>query len=206
MIRESGKISYELRHSGLFIVLFLFLATPMEIQSADQIKLLLNFEDIDNSGRWMVVNDGVMGGVSRSNINLHSDGYLVFAGQVSTKYGGGFASVRTYDENWEIGKYEGFILRVKGDGKTYQFRCRMGENIFEIAYRNYFQAKKEDWQEIFKYQATPDETYAAEWENFIACINQGSQPLITGADGLEVLKVIGASRLSAKAKRQVEID
>jgi monofunctional biosynthetic peptidoglycan transglycosylase len=25
----------------------------------------------------------------------------------------------------------------------------MGENIFEIAYRNYFQAKKEDWQEIF---------------------------------------------------------
>lgn len=69
-----------------------------------------------------------------------------------------------------------------------------------------WKAGAEDWQEIFKYQATPDETYAAEWENFIACINQGSQPLITGADGLEVLKVIGASRLSAKAKRQVEID
>jgi hypothetical protein len=149
MFRESRNIFYELRHSGLIIILFLFLATPMEIQSADQVKLLLNFEDINESGKWMVVNDGVMGGVSRSNINLHTDGYLVFAGELSTNYGGGFASVRTYDENWEIGKYEGFILRVKGDGKTYQFRCRMGENIFEIAYRNYFQAKKEDWQEIF---------------------------------------------------------
>ena len=149
MFRESGNFFYELRHSGLIIILFLFLATPMEIQSADQVKLLLNFEDINESGKWMVVNDGVMGGVSRSNINLHTDGYLVFAGELSTNYGGGFASVRTYDENWEIGKYEGFILRVKGDGKTYQFRCRMGENIFEIAYRNYFQAKKEDWQEIF---------------------------------------------------------
>ena len=149
MFRESRNFFYELRHSGLIIILFLFLATPMEIQSADQVKLLLNFEDINESGKWMVVNDGVMGGVSRSNINLHTDGYLVFAGELSTNYGGGFASVRTYDENWEIGKYEGFILRVKGDGKTYQFRCRMGENIFEIAYRNYFQAKKEDWQEIF---------------------------------------------------------
>ena len=69
-----------------------------------------------------------------------------------------------------------------------------------------WKAGAEDWQEIFKHHATSDETYAAEWENFIACINQGSQPLITGADGLEVLKVICASRLSAKAKRQVEID
>ena len=61
------------------------------------------------------------------------------------------------------------------------------------------------WQEMFKHQATSDETYAAEWGNVIACIEQDSQPLITGADGLEVLKVIDASRLSAKAKRQVEI-
>jgi len=128
--------------------LFLFFALPMEIQSADPIKLLLNFEDIDNSGRWMVVNDGVMGGVSGSNVNLHSDGYLVFAGEVSSKYGGGFASVRTYVENWEIEKYEGFILRVKGDGKTFQFRCRVGNNINQIAYRHYFQADNEDWQEI----------------------------------------------------------
>lgn len=61
------------------------------------------------------------------------------------------------------------------------------------------------WQEIFRHQAAPDEAYAAEWKSLIACIEQGSQPLITGTDGLEVLRVIDASRLSAKAKRQVEI-
>ena len=52
----------------------------MGIQSLDPIKLLLNFGDIDNSGRWMVVNDTVMGGVSRSNVNLHSDGYFILRG------------------------------------------------------------------------------------------------------------------------------
>ena len=148
MIRESGKICCLHPHSHLLMFLFLFFALPMETQSVEQIKLLLDFEDTDKSGRWMVVNDDVMGGVSRSNVKLHSDGHLLFDGEVSTNYGGGFASVRTDYKNWEIEKYEGFILRVKGDGKTYQFRCRLGNNINQIAYRHYFQADNEDWQEI----------------------------------------------------------
>ena len=146
MIRESGKI--RCLHPYSYLLMFLFFALPMETQSVDQIKLLLDFEDTDKSGRWMVVNDDVMGGVSRSNVKLHSDGHLLFDGEVSTNYGGGFASVRTDYKNWEIEKYEGFILRVKGDGKTYQFRCRLGNNINQIAYRHYFQADNEDWQEI----------------------------------------------------------
>ena len=148
MIRESGNIRFLHPHSYLLMFLFLFFALPMETQSVEPIKLLLDFEDTDKSGRWMVVNDDVMGGVSRSNVKLHSDGYLLFDGEVSTNYGGGFASVRTDYKNWEIEKYEGFILRVKGDGKTFQFRCRLGNNINQIAYRHYFQADNEDWQEI----------------------------------------------------------
>ena len=148
MIRESGKIRYLHPHSYLLMFLFLFFALPMETQSVEPIKLLLDFEDTDKSGRWMVVNDDVMGGVSRSNVKLHSDGHLLFDGEVSTNYGGGFASVRTDYKNWEIEKYEGFILRLKGDGKTFQFRCRLGNNINQIAYRHYFQADNEDWQEI----------------------------------------------------------
>lgn len=148
MIRESGKMRCLHPHSYLLMFLFLFFALPMETQSVEPIKLLLDFEDTDKSGRWMVVNDDVMGGVSRSNVKLHSDGYFLFGGEVSTNYGGGFASVRTDYKNWEIEKYEGFILRVKGDGKTYQFRCRLGNNINQIAYRHYFQADNEDWQEI----------------------------------------------------------
>ena len=66
MIRESGKIPYGRLHSGLLMFLFIIFALPMEIQSVDPIKLLLDFEDTNKSGRWMVVNDVVMGGVSRS--------------------------------------------------------------------------------------------------------------------------------------------
>ena len=39
-------------------------------------------------------------------------------------------------------------MRVKGDGKTYQFRCRLGNNMNQIAYRHYFQTNNDEWQEI----------------------------------------------------------
>ena len=86
----------------LIIYLFLSCAVPMGIHSSKPFKLLLNFDDLDRSGRWMVVNDGVMGGVSSSNLNLHSEGHLVFKGEVSVEYGGGFASIRTDYENWKV--------------------------------------------------------------------------------------------------------
>ncbi|MFL2807528.1 MAG: CIA30 family protein [bacterium] len=148
MLVELVKNSHLRLHRVRLILLLLFFVPTMEIQSAASIKLLLNFRDINDSGRWMVVNDGVMGGVSRSTVNLHNDGYLIFAGNVSTDYGGGFASIRTDYKNWGIGKHEGLILRVKGDGKTYQFRCRLGNNMNQIAYRHYFQTNNDEWQEI----------------------------------------------------------
>ena len=148
MLVELVKNSHLRLHRVRLILLLLFFVPTMEIQSAASIKLLLNFRDINDSGRWMVVNDGVMGGVSRSTVNLHNDGYLIFAGNVSTDYGGGFASIRTDYKNWGIGKHEGLILRVKGDGKTYQFRCRLGNNMNQIAYRHYLQTNNDEWQEI----------------------------------------------------------
>jgi len=137
------------RYYVIAIFILLFLKYPMEAHSAETIKFLLSFKNIENTGKWIVVNDDVMGGVSKSNVYLHSDGYLIFAGDLSTDYGGGFASIRTYHTNWQVGNYEGIILKVKGDGKTYQFRCRLANNLNQIAYRHYFNTNENDWQRIF---------------------------------------------------------
>jgi len=63
----------------------------------------------------------------------------------------------------------------------------------------------QDWQEIYRHQAAPDESYVAEWKHFLACIEQDFQPLITGTDGLKSLQIIDAARLAAATKRQVKI-
>ena len=134
--------------SILIKILFVLCVSSMEIESSNRNKLIVSFVEPINSFEWMVVNDNVMGGVSRSRVSINPDGYMLFKGNVSLEYGGGFASVRSSYENWEIGNFDGFVIKVWGDGKSYQFRCRMGNNFDGVAYRHYFQTNNENWQEI----------------------------------------------------------
>ena len=132
----------------LVIINFLFSVSPMEIESSNKHKLIVSFVEPINAFEWIVVNDNVMGGISRSRVSINEDGYMLFNGNVSLEYGGGFASVRSSYENWGIGNFDGFVIKVWGDGKSYQFRCRMGNNFNGVAYRHYFQTNNENWQEI----------------------------------------------------------
>ena len=127
---------------------FVLCVLPMEIKSSNKDSVIVNFGDTINSVEWRVVNDDVMGGVSRSKVNINPEGYMLFDGNVSLDYGGGFASVRSSYKNWGIGNFDGFVIKVWGDGKSYQFRCRMGNNFDGVAYRHYFQTNNENWQEI----------------------------------------------------------
>ena len=61
------------------------------------------------------------------------------------------------------------------------------------------------WQEVYKHQATRDESYLAEWNNFLTCIEQRVPPMTTGEDGLKVLHVIEAARLANKTKSQIHL-
>ncbi len=137
-----------LHFSVLIKFFFVLCVFPMEIKSSNMNSVIVNFGDTINSVEWRVVNDDVMGGVSTSKVKINPEGYMLFDGNVSLNYGGGFASVRSSYKNWGIGNFDGFVIKVLGDGKSYQFRCRMGNNFDGVAYRHYFQTNNDNWQEI----------------------------------------------------------
>ena len=148
MIRNLKNNEYILYFVFLITILFLLCATPVVIKSNIKHRIIVNFGDPINSVEWIVVNDTVMGGISHSRVSINPQGYMVFDGNVSLDYGGGFASVRSSYENWEIGKFDGFVIKFWGDGNTYQFRCRMDKNFEGLSYRHSFQTNNENWQEI----------------------------------------------------------
>ena len=43
---------------------------------------------------WNIVNDDVMGGISKSFLSINDENNLIFSGNVSLKNNGGFASTR----------------------------------------------------------------------------------------------------------------
>ncbi len=73
---------------------------------------------------WRIVNDGVMGGISKSTIVLNEAGNGAFSGHVSLANNGGFASVQLNKTINEVRSKKYVVLRVKGDGKAYEFRLK----------------------------------------------------------------------------------
>lgn len=84
---------------------------------------LFNSKNSNNSN-WYVVDDGVMGGRSEGRLDLEKGEALHFHGKVSLENNGGFSSIRYDMASLNIGNRRTIKLKVKGDGKTYQFRIK----------------------------------------------------------------------------------
>jgi len=79
-------------------------------------------------GGWQVEDDAVMGGVSEGAFRLNEKGHVVFSGTVSLENNGGFSSVQYDFKPIDVSAYGKAVLRIKGDGKQYQFRIESGAN------------------------------------------------------------------------------
>ena len=61
------------------------------------------------------------------------------------------------------------------------------------------------WEEVYRHQAARDESYIAEWRDFVACVEGKTQPTVSGTDGLKVLLLIEAIRLAAKTGSRAHV-
>jgi monofunctional biosynthetic peptidoglycan transglycosylase len=93
--------------------------TTGDMEQADALALY-EFPDAFEAGRWIILNDTVMGGVSQSSFGRTADGTALFAGDVSLANFGGFASVRSPHGEFELSDYQGLAVRVRGDGRPYK--------------------------------------------------------------------------------------
>lgn len=85
---------------------------------------LFDFSKDSDLSEWSVVNDVVMGGRSTADMSTSDDGHGVFSGRVSLENNGGFCSVRFGLDQIDVSAYDKAVIRLKGDGKKYQFRVK----------------------------------------------------------------------------------
>ena len=108
--------------------------------------LIYDFSQTRDLAGWYVVNDGVMGGLSKGTMELNTDGHGVFQGTVRLENNGGFSSVRYPFETIRVSEYDYLVLRVKGDGKRYQLRAKSRKGQY-YSYVSYFQTSGQ-WETI----------------------------------------------------------
>ncbi len=120
------------------------LLTSIFVISMMNTAVIFDFQKDSDINNWNVVDDVVMGGRSYGEFVLSPKGHGVFQGSVSLENNGGFSSIRYRFSQSEISTYSKFIIRLKGDGKKYQFRVKDSS-------RNYYSfityiTTSNDWQ------------------------------------------------------------
>lgn len=102
----------------------LLLLLVLSLISQNNYEIIHDFQASKNLDNWYVVDDGVMGGLSQGKLTINQDGNGVYKGYVSTENNGGFSSVRYAFELKDVSRHTDVVLRIKGDGKDYQFRIK----------------------------------------------------------------------------------
>ncbi len=124
---------------------FLILLT-LSLSTNTNMKEIYTFTTQTKVNEWRIVNDAVMGGISKSSLVLTDAGHGQFSGHVSLANNGGFTSIQL-NTTIKLAEEKKFIvLRVKGDGKAYEFRLK-GEISQSESYVHQFTTTGE-WENI----------------------------------------------------------
>lgn len=69
----------------------------------------------------------------------------------------------------------------------------------------HFEIGAKEWHELFRHQQQRDDSYLAEWQHFLHCVNAKAKPLVSAEDGLKALQIIDAARHSSESGLKVQI-
>lgn len=129
--------------------------------------MVFDFTTEEQLRQWMVINDGVMGGISRSSFKKGDPNGAVFAGEVSLENFGGFCSTSArLDRPLDASAFSGIAVRCKGDGKTYKLTLKNDSSFGGFSYQFRFAVSSNEWMLIkapfsefkasFRGQSAPD--------------------------------------------------
>jgi hypothetical protein len=167
----TSKIAHVCHVMVILALLMSFWYMPVP-QQPDSI-LLVDFSH-STADDWFVVNDGVMGGISSSSMEVTAEGTGVFTGRLSLENNGGFASVRTVLASYDLSNFDGLVLHLRGDGRRYQVRLRTDDRFDGLAYRAEFDTEPGTWTTV----VLPFDTFVPTFRGYVP---PNASPLDLGA-------------------------
>ncbi|MGO3183245.1 MAG: CIA30 family protein [Aequorivita sp.] len=108
-------------------------------------KLKIDFRKGLGGQDWMIVNDTVMGGYSCSEMTIIKNS-LVFKGELSLKNNGGFASIRSSNQKFDLSKYTSVKIRFRSSGRDFSLRLASSDLYYKPNYKNGFTSSTGEWE------------------------------------------------------------
>jgi len=111
--------------------------------------LTVDFGKNKSGDDWRIVNDGVMGGLSKSNTTL-SENSMVFKGEIRLENNGGFASMRTLITAGVLTRCKTVSIRYKSNhtDRTFGVSLKNSQQYYIPYYKHTFSSKTTEWETI----------------------------------------------------------
>lgn len=144
---------------------------------------------------WCVVVDGVMGGKSQGTIE-YTNNSIVFSGNVSLENNGGFTSIRTKEQTFDLSKYDTVIIKYRSTGQDFSFYLNRYKKHFEPKFRTHLPITNNVWKEVM----TPLKDFK------IVTLGKEMAGMITKEDFASIIKLGFISSIKAATNFSLEID
>lgn len=105
----------------------------------------IDFGQATGGQDWMIVNDGVMGGMSKSTA-VFTKNSLLFRGTLSLKNNGGFASIRSSKGEFDLSNYKTVKIRFRSAGRDFALRFANSEMYFRPNFKHNFSSSTGEWE------------------------------------------------------------
>ena len=132
-----------------FLSTIAILCLVVHAAAEKEAEIIASFEEPDSMPKWKSYNDGIMGGQSKGSFRHTEEKTMLFTGDISLANGGGFASIRSLPRAMNLTGASGFIVKARGDGRTYRIGLRTGGNFPKAAYRADLHTAKGEWVTTF---------------------------------------------------------
>lgn len=96
---------------------------------------------------WLVVNDGVMGGLSSSEYYLKENS-MVFKGSISLRNNGGFSSLRGPENNKDLSKFNNIEIKYRSKGQDFGIRLLEYDAYYLPYFKHVFACTLWEWQTV----------------------------------------------------------
>ncbi len=110
----------------------------------------LNFDFGDSCEKcedWYVVLDGVMGGLSEGNVT-RTESSIIFKGSISLKNNGGFASLRTPYQEYDLSDYNTVTVRYRSTGQDFALTLNKYRRFWRPQYKTNLPMTGGEWKTI----------------------------------------------------------
>ncbi len=102
----------------------------------------------DKDGQdWLIINDGVMGGLSQGEAQLKENS-IYFQGIVSLANNGGFSSLRSPYQTFDFGKYKKVQVRLRGKGQVFALTINTDRRYWMPYFKKEMVLSGNEWEMI----------------------------------------------------------